>query len=87
MTTLSRLVWVAVAAVGLGVVVAHHVAYFRKKRPLSFAAFLETGGWIILVLVASAAGAGGMAHPSTRVVEIAAAAVALLFIAIGGQFR
>lgn len=87
MTGLSRLVWVAVAAVGLGVVVAHHVAYWRKTRPLSFTAFLETGGWIILVLVAITAGAGGMAHPSTRVVETAAAAVALLFIAIGGQFK
>ncbi len=80
-----RLVWAAVAAVGLGAIIAQHVGYFRKRRPLTFGAFLETTGWITITLVAVAALGGGMVHPGTRVVEITAALVGLLFIVIGGQ--
>lgn len=84
---MSEVLWILVAAGGLAIVVAHHLAYFRKTRPLSFGAFVETAGWLILVLVAISAAGGGMGQPSTRVVEIAAAIVGLLFIGIGGQFK
>lgn len=75
------------AALGLAVVVLHHVAYFRRTRPFSFGAFLETAGWIIITLVAIAGLAGGFASPGTRIVEIAAAIVGVLFIGIGSSFR
>lgn len=71
---------------GLAIVVLHHVAYFRRTRPFSFGAFLETAGWIIITLVAIFGLAGGFAGPGTRIVEIAAAIVAVLFIGIGSQF-
>jgi len=87
MTVVSIVIWAAIAILGLVVVVSQHVGYFRKIRPMSFAAFLETGGWIIITLVALAALRGGMINPGTRVVEIAAAIVGVLLIGIGGQFR
>lgn len=77
----------AAAALMLAVIVRHHVGYFRRARPYSFGAFLETGGWIILLLVAAGAAAGGLARPGTRVVEVAAGIVGLLFIAGGAVFR
>jgi hypothetical protein len=78
--------WIAAAACAL-VLVRQHVGYFRRTRPYSFGAFMETGGWIILLLVALGALAGGLAEPGTRVVEIAATVVALLFIGIGTSLR
>ena len=87
MSALSSLIWVAVAVLGLIIVVSQHAGYFRKTRPMSFAAFLETAGWIIITLVAAAALRGGMANPGTRIVEIATAVVGALLIGIGGQFR
>jgi hypothetical protein len=78
--------WVILTAT-LIVVVRHHVAYLRRARSLTFGAFLETAGWIIILLVAIAAVYGGLAHPGTRVVEIATAVVGLLFIALGSAFR
>ncbi len=87
MTALSRVAWAAVAMVGVIVIVTHHREYFRRSRPLTFGAFLETGGWIILTLVALAAVGGGMIGPGTRVVEFAAAIVGALCIGLGGQFK
>ena len=83
----ARLVWRAVVVVGLGVIVAQHVGYFRKRRPLSFGAFLETTGWIIITSCAIGALGGGLARAGTRAVETAAAIVGLAFLIIGGQFR
>jgi len=70
----ARLVWGAVAAIGLGVIIAHHVRYFRK-------------GWIIITSCAIGALGGGLARAGTRAVETAAAIVGLAFLIIGGQFR
>jgi len=69
------------------VIVRHHVAYFRRARPVSFGAFLATGGWTILLLVALGALSGGLADSGTRIVEIAAAVVGLLFIGIGSSVQ
>jgi hypothetical protein len=77
----------AAAGVCAAVLFRHHIGYFRRTRPYSFGAFMETGGWIILLLVALGALAGGLAEPGTRVVEIAATVVALLFIGIGTSLR
>ncbi|MDQ7820466.1 MAG: hypothetical protein QN173_04450 [Armatimonadota bacterium] len=85
--TPGRLLWVAAVVVTGAVVVRHHRDYLRGRRPLSFGAFLETAGWIVLALVAVAGAAGGAAHPATRTVEIAAAVVGLLLVAVGGQLR
>ena len=78
--------WLAAAACAV-VIVRHHVAYFRRARPVSFGAFLATGGWTILLLVALGALSGGLADSGTRIVEIAAAVVGLLFIGIGRGVR
>ena len=83
----ARLVWGAVVVVGLGVIVAQHVGYFRKRRPLSFGAFLETTGWIVITSCAIGVLGGGLARAGTRTVEIAAAIVGILFIGIGGRFK
>lgn len=72
---------------GFIIVVFHHAGYLRRTRPLTFGAFLETGGWIVVTLVAIAASGGGMAEPRTRIVEIGAGAVGVLLIGIGSQFR
>ncbi len=77
----------AVLALCAATVIRHHVAYFRRTRPYSFGAFLETSGWIILLLVAAGALYGGLAHAGTRTVEIAAAIVGLGFVGIGASFR
>lgn len=76
-----------VAAVILLVVIRHHVDYLRRARAYSFGAFLETAGWIILLLVAVGAAAGGLARPGTRVVEVASGIMGLLFITLGAAFR
>jgi len=83
---IARLVWGAIAIAGLSLIVAHHVGYFRKRRPLTFGAFLETTGWIIVTLFAIAAFGGGLVHPGTRAVEIAAVIVGLVFVLIGARF-
>lgn len=83
----APLVWGVIAAVGLSVIVAHHTGYFRNRRPLTFGAFLETTGWIIITLCAVAAAGGGLGRPGTRAVEIAAAIVGILLIGIGGHFK
>lgn len=78
--------WLA-AAVCLLVVIRHHVAYFRRTRPFSFGAFLETGGWIILLLAALGALGGGLAASGTQIVEVVAGGMGLLFIGIGSSVR
>lgn len=84
---MARVVWGLLALVGFVIVVFQHAGYLRRTRPLTFGAFLATGGWIVVTLVAIAASGGGMAEPGTRIVEIAAGAVGILLIGIGGQFR
>lgn len=86
MKLLGPLVLWALTAVGVTIVVWHHVGYFRRRRPFSFGAFLETTGWIIVTLVAIFGLGGGFADPGTRVVEIAAAIVGVIFIGIGSFF-
>ncbi len=80
------LLWVITIGVA-AVIVQQHIAYFRRARPYSFGAFLETAGWMILLLVAIAALSGGLLAPGTRTVEIAAAIVGVLFVGIGASFR
>ncbi len=64
------------------ILVGQHVAYFRRVRPPTFGAFLETAGWLILLLVALGA-LGGLADPGTRRVELASAAVGLACVVAG----
>jgi hypothetical protein len=78
--------WIAAAACAV-IIVRQHIEYFRRTRPFSFGAFLETGGWIILLLVAFGALLGGLAQSGTRIVEIAASVVGLLFVGIGSGLR
>jgi hypothetical protein len=81
---LAAVGWITVAVCAV-VIVRHHLGYFRRARPLSFGAFLETSGWMIILLVAVGAFSGGLARPGTMVVEVAAAVVGLLFIGIGSS--
>ncbi|HXF82879.1 MAG TPA: hypothetical protein VNN19_09025 [bacterium] len=87
MTATARALTWLVLAVALLVVIWHHWQYFRRARPLSFSAFLETAGWLIVVLVAVAALYGGWAHPGTRILEIASGVVGVLFIIFGAAWR
>lgn len=87
MTGLARVIWALLAIAGLGTIVFHHLSYFRKRRPLTFGAFLETAGWLILTLVAITAFGGGMADPVTRIVELTMAVVGVLLIGVGGYLR
>jgi hypothetical protein len=87
MRPLLLLVGGLAAAACTVVLVRQHVGYFHRTRPYSFGAFLETGGWIIFLLVILGALAGGLDELGTRVVEIAATVVALLFIGIGNSLR
>ncbi|HEY3247847.1 MAG TPA: hypothetical protein VGK88_06120 [bacterium] len=64
-------------------VVAQHLAFFRRVRPPSFAAFLETAGWLIMVLVALGGIGGGLGSPGTLSVEIASGLVGLACILAG----
>jgi len=79
-------IWVFIAA-ALVILVRQHLGYLRRTRPLRFGSFLETGGWLILLLVAIAAAFGGLADPRTRIVEIAALAVAVVFVSVGSVLR
>jgi hypothetical protein len=69
-----------VAIVGGIVIVTHHIGYFHRSRPLTFGAFLQTAGWIILTLVALAAAAGGMDGARTRTLEVAQVVVGAFLI-------
>jgi hypothetical protein len=75
------------AAVALAVVVAHHVAYFRSLREPTFAAFLETAGWVILLLVALGALGGGLRDQGTARVEAATGAVGIICAVVGWRLR
>ena len=85
--TPGRLLWMAAVVVTGVVVVRHHRDYLRGRRPLSFGAFLETSGWIVLLLVAVSGLAAGPPQPSARIVQIAAAAVGVLLVGVGGMAR
>ena len=87
MTTWPRIAGGVVAIVSGIVIVAHHIGYFRHSRSLSFGAFLQTGGWVILALVAAAAAAGGVDRPRTQTVEVAQALVGVLLIGLGGKLK
>lgn len=85
--TASRWLSLAVMFIALVAVVRHHAQYLRRLRPTSFGAFLETAGWIAVTLVAAAGYWGGFESRGTRIIEIAAAAVGIVFIAAGSYFR
>ena len=76
--------WIGTAVCAV-IIVRHHLAYFHRMRPYSFGAFMETGGWIILLLAAFGALTGGLGEAGTRIAEIAASLVGLLFIGIGSR--
>lgn len=82
-----RAAFLVPTAVGAVVLIRHHTGYLWRRRPTSFAAFLETAGWIIITLVGLAGAGGGFESASTRTVEIAAALVGLALIGIGYNFR
>ena len=85
--TPNRWLSLAVAFAALVVVVRQHAQYLRRLRPTSFGAFLETGGWIVVTLVAAAGYWGGFESRGTRIIEIAAGAAGIVFIAAGSYFR
>jgi hypothetical protein len=87
MTMWLRLLGGVVAIVCGIVIVTHHVGYIRRSRPLTFGAFLQTGGWIIVALVAVAAAAGGLERARTQTVEVAQALVGALLISIGSRLK
>jgi len=74
---------VILAALALAFVLMHHIAYFRRVRQPTFGAFLETGGWLILLLVALSVLAGGLRDPGTARVGAVSAAVGVLCILAG----
>lgn len=81
--TVLNYVFASVLIVAAAVIlVAQHVAYFRRLRPPTFGAFLETAGWLILLLVALGA-LGGLGDPGTLRVELVSAAVGLACVAGG----
>jgi hypothetical protein len=69
------------------VIVTHHIGYFRGSRSLTFGAFLQTGGWVIIALVAVAAAAGGLERARTQTVEVAQALVGALLISLGSKLK
>lgn len=87
MTTWLRIAGGVVAIVSGIVIVTHHMGYFRHSRSLSFWAFLQTGGWVILALVAASAAAGGVDRARTQTVEVAQALVGVLLIGLGGKLK
>jgi len=87
MTMWPRVAGAVVAIVCGIVIVTHHVGYFRRSRSLTFGAFLQTGGWIIIALVAAAAAAGGLARVRTQTVEVAQALVGALLIGLGSKLK
>jgi len=54
---------------------------------MTFGAFLETAGWVIVFLAAVAALRGGLAHPDTRVVELSTGIAGGVCIALGSVLR
>ena len=87
MTVWPRVAGGVVAIVGGIVIVTHHIRYLRRTRPFTFGAFLQTGGWIIIALVAVAAAAGGWDPGRTQTVEVAQVLVGALLIGLGGKFK
>jgi len=78
---------VILAAVTLTILVRHHVAYFRGLRAPTFGAFLETAGWLILLLVALGALGGGLENPGTARVELASGIIAASCVVAGWRLR
>ena len=87
MTMWPRVAGAVVAIVCGIVIVTHHIGYFRRSRSLTFGAFLQTGGWIIIALVAGAAAAGGLERARTQTVEVAQALVGALLISLGSRLK
>jgi hypothetical protein len=82
-----RWLFLPVMVVALAVVIRQHADYLRRLRPATFRPFLETAGWLIISLASGAAYGGGFESPGTRVVEVSAFVVGLLFVAIGSHTR
>jgi len=78
--------WI-LAAFTLIVIIRQHIGYFRRARRMTFGAFLETAGWVIVFLAAVAALRGGLAHPDTRVVELSTGIAGGVCIALGSVLR
>jgi hypothetical protein len=87
MTMWPRVAGGVVAIVCGIVIVTHHIAYFRRSRPFTFGAFLQTGGWIIIALVAVAAAGGGLERARTQTVEVAQALVGVVLISLGSRLK
>ena len=87
MTVWPRVAGGVVAIVCGMVIVTHHIGYVRRSRSLRFGAFLQTGGWIIIALVAVAAAAGGLERARTQTVEVAQALVGALLITLGSKLK
>ena len=82
-----RWLFLPVMIVALVVVIRQHAGYLRRLRPATFRAFLETAGWLIITLASGAAYWGGFESPGTRVVEVSAFVIGLLFVAVGTHTR
>ncbi|MGH2437399.1 MAG: hypothetical protein ACRDFA_10435 [bacterium] len=87
MTIVFRWLFLPVMVVALAVVIRQHADYLRRLRPATFRAFLETAGWLIITLASGAAYGGGFESPGTRVVEVSAFVIGLLFVAVGSHTR
>lgn len=82
-----RWLFLPVMVVALAVVVRQHADYLRRRRSVTFRAFLETAGWLVITLASAAAYWGGLESPGTRVVEVSVLVIGLLFVAIGSHAR
>jgi len=82
-----RWFFLPVMVVALAAVIRHHTDYLRRRRPATFRAFLETAGWLVIALASAAAYWGGLESPGTRVVELSAFVIGLLFVAVGSHMR
>lgn len=82
-----RWLFLPVTVFALWIVIRQHAAYLRRRRPFTFRAFLETAGWLVIVLAAGAASWGGFESDGTRVVEVSALVIGVLFVAIGSHVR
>jgi len=83
MSSSWRLAWLGLVGCGLYVIVRHHAAYLFRRRATTFAAFLGTAGWIVVMLVALVAVGGGLNEAGTRLVELVVGLVGLALIGIG----
>ncbi len=86
MSFVGRIVWLAIAVIGLTVLVRHHLGYLFRRRAFTFGAFLATAGWLIITLVAVTAFGRGLSDPRTRTVGLAAGIVGVACIGLGRRW-